>query len=115
MMIMAPDQKTPTAERPQEEDIEQPAGDNQEAEEDQLALVDEEQLEREGDQGNQEEGLTYGQQLIGVLRDPSFVAIGLSTVIMAAVSDVYSSNYNAFAATFGFEEVRFFDFFWLEN
>ena len=54
------------------------------------------------------EGLSYMEQLVVVLKDPAFVFISLSAVLMKAVSAVYTDNLNAMAASFGFLEVNIF-------
>ena len=52
------------------------------------------------------EGLSYTEQLIGVLQDPAFVFISLSSMIVNAISVIYTNNINAMSATYGFLEVK---------
>ena len=56
--------------------------------------------------GEESTGLTFMEQLIGILRDPCFVLIGLSSMFMSTSGTIYTDNFNAMAASFGFPEVR---------
>ena len=58
------------------------------------------------DEKVEEPKLGYTQQLVGVLKDPTFVLLVLSSMIMQALSSVYTDNLNAMAATYGFLEVK---------
>ena len=69
--------------------------------------IDEVCIEEEVEKlGKVDEGLTYPQQLLGVLKDPTFVLMSVSSVLMSGASDIYTNNLNAMAATYGFPEVK---------